>query len=96
MSLTTIVLIAGAFWSILSISVGSPIGRAMKRADRRPQLDPVFRIVSMYPPPLAPRESDADWLSPWPTDAGEFDPFWWLNDDDAVSTVIDEMEGDFR
>lgn len=81
--LTDWLLITAASWSILAIAVGVPIGKAMAHADKA--------------------ETDAEWLPGWVndtpddlSDAGPFDPFWWLDDDDTVASVINEMEGDFR
>jgi hypothetical protein len=38
---------------------------AANHAAHREEPDSVFRIVSMYPPPVP--ESDRAWLSPWPS-----------------------------
>ena len=64
MSLTTIILIAGASWSILSISVGIPLGRSIKRADDVELADPEHVNWLPFLPPVP--ESDATWLDAWP------------------------------
>lgn len=69
MSLTTIILIAGASWSILSISVGIPLGRSIKRADdAQPAAYPPPVPWPMKRPPITQADVDATWLDPWPTD----------------------------
>jgi hypothetical protein len=102
MSLTSYALAAAGSWLALSTAIAIPIGKAMAGADRhktRPPSYPppvrpsLYKIPDWMRPPVPP--TDAAWLNPWPTDAESFDAFWWLDFDDAVDAVIDEMEGEF-
>lgn len=86
LSLFDWVLIAGASWAIVSVSVATPIGRAMARADRQPE-------------PETDADWLPEWINGAPddlADAPEFDPLRWVADDDTVASLINEMEADFR
>lgn len=64
-------------WCVIAVIVGGAYALAMGRRNRRRATpDPVFRIVSMYPPALsAPvtQADDADWLSAWPSSVDDVD-----------------------
>src|SRR4051812_34396812 len=47
----------------------------------------VVNWLPFLPPVPAPREPDADWVLVWPQhDAPEWDPCWWVADDEVVAS----------
>lgn len=82
MSLFTIVLIAGASWAILSISIGLPLGRAMKLADdtQRAQYPPP--VPPSVTPPLTQAIPDSSWFDGMPVE---------ILSDDAVHSLFDRL-----
>jgi hypothetical protein len=87
MSLTEWVLVAGSSWAILSVSVGIPIGRAMKLADDTQLAQYPPPVPAPATPPFSQTVPDASWFDGMPVD---------VLSDDAVHSLFDrlvEIEG---
>jgi hypothetical protein len=87
MSLTTIILIAGASWSILSISVSIPVGRTIRHADDTQRAVYPPPVPAPVTPPFSQAIPSAAWFDGMPVE---------ILSDDAIHSLFDSIvDGEF-